>query len=57
LNKISLDRSFFKKQTKEFFWFAGLIAADGSIHKKGYTGLSQSGEAGINIMEYVKDTT
>lgn len=52
---ISLDEKFFKKQSAKLFWFIGLLAADGSIHKKGYTSLSQSGEVGIKIMNYVKE--
>lgn len=35
-------------------WFLGLMAADGYVNNKKLFGLSQSGDKGLNIIEYVK---
>jgi hypothetical protein len=51
-NKV--DRNFFKTKTNEMYWLLGLIASDGCIRNKNLWGISQSGENGKKIIEYIK---
>jgi hypothetical protein len=52
-NKV--NRDFFKTKTNEMYWLLGLIASDGCIHNDNLWGISQSGESGKKLVEYIKN--
>lgn len=49
-----VDDDFFDIESHEKYWLIGLIASDGSIGKYNQIVLSQSGEEGLNRINYVK---
>jgi hypothetical protein len=51
-NKI--NRNFFKNKTNEMFWLLGLIASDGCIHNNKMWRITQSGNNGKKLIEYIK---
>ena len=53
-SKYSINRNFFTKKNSHYFWLVGLLGADGSIHKQGYTSISQSGDKGEKLIQYLK---
>lgn len=51
----TLDLNFFKTDSHFLFWYIGLMSADGSMRKSNTFTLSQSGEHGLNMIQYVKN--
>jgi hypothetical protein len=51
-NKV--NRDFFKNKTNEMFWLLGLISSDGCIYNKNLWGITQSGNNGKKLIEYIK---
>jgi hypothetical protein len=50
----TLDTEFFFDKTKEFYYFIGLMAADGNVRKnKKSFSLSQSNESGKKLIKYI----
>lgn len=49
-----MNDDFLETESHEKYWLIGLLASDGSIGKHNQVILSQSGEEGLNRIEYVK---
>lgn len=49
----TVNHNFFKLKTPEMFWLLGMIASDGNIKNDKIWDISQSGENGFNIINYI----
>lgn len=52
--KYLVNDDFFDTESPEKYWLIGLLASDGSIGKYNQVKLSQSGEDGLKLVQYVK---
>ena len=51
----NIDDNFFDKMSSEKYWLIGLFAADGYVSSESLCGISQAGEYGKKMIEYVKE--
>lgn len=53
----TIEHNFFKKRNSEMFWLLGMIASDGNIKNDKIWSISQSGEQGKRLIEYISNLT